>query len=217
MNVKLAARLVVLALMVLALPMEWSLAVDVLQFHPLLGWCVPVVVEVYLAVTLEVRRDRAPAVAVFLGSLCMSTGVHLVKALGMEVPIAVRLVLLLGFLSAATLAAVRLYALATRDQGGEVETEVTGSTEKAAHAVAYVLGTPAIDQVSAVDVATPADMDTPEVPWTHDYARLWAESFRLEAGRWPTPSEMVRAGSQRDAKWCEVSMRPLKRRERVPA
>ena len=206
MNVKLAARLVVGALMVLALPMEWSLAVDVLQFHPLLGWCVPVVVEVYLAVTLEVRKDRAPAVAVFLGSLCMSTGVHLVKALGMDVPLAVRLALLLLFLSAATLAAVRLYALATRAP------ETVEAAPELAPPPAPVAPEPAPVLVASEHVS-----DTPEVPWTHEYARLWAESFRLEHDRWPRPSEMVAAGAQRPAKWCEVAMRPLKRRAAEPA
>jgi hypothetical protein len=93
------------------------------------------------------------------------------------------------------------------------ESEATGSTETPVQAVAYVLGTPAIDQVAAVDVAAVRDMDTPEVPWTREYARLWAESFRLQHDRWPTPGEMVKAGPQRDSTWCEVSMRPLKRRE----
>lgn len=126
------ARVATGALLILAAPTEYALGAHVLLIPPYLAWLVPVIVELYFAVALETKRDRVLATVVFLGSLLVSTGVHLAQVLGVEVGVAARLGLLLVFLGAATAATIRLHAMASSSEAAPavVEAEVPAEVQR---------------------------------------------------------------------------------------
>lgn len=186
------------------------------------AWAAGLVPDIVIAAasTLLVADARAgrgsrplPVLLLVLGGL-LSLGVNAWVAVGSPertwITVALYLSPTLVVLALAPLIEEAITSVAARPDA--VESEAEPELSAGDFAVAHVLG-------EAPELLTATDRlgDTPVVPWEREYARLWAEDFRLEHGRWPTPGEMIAAGCGRDAKWCEVSMRPLRRRESADA
>jgi hypothetical protein len=214
-----AQRVVVGCVLLLALPLEWQMAVHVFHLPWYLAWTVPVIVELYLAVALEHRtRDRGLAIGLFLGSLMLSGTVHLATTGGAALPWWLPGVGQLVFLTVGTIAAVRVVLLAQRTK----DTEAVAAAAPAAP-VAPPIPAPAPERVAppaparveaprpVVPEPRPVEQDTRSprmvVPvGDRKAARTWARQYHRLNGSLPEPRDAA-AATGLDRTWWKDTLR----------